>query len=145
MTFTELNGNSTTRAPQANDDRNEPWSGIKVLVRHERIGRSNKDEPEPLNQWHSKRGASLDTEQLTQRTWSSICSNRILWTFIPSRILNKIHKINAQWGRSVSSRRKFQLWNYSADLDKMWYWSCKQKKRYSSNLILVCIGTIYNR
>lgn len=54
--FSELNGNTTTTAttmtvtPQASDDRNETWPGIKVLARHERIRRSHKDQPELLNQ-----------------------------------------------------------------------------------------------
>jgi hypothetical protein len=56
LMFSELNGNTTTTAttmtvtPQASDDRNETWPGIKVLARHERIRRSHKDQPELLNQ-----------------------------------------------------------------------------------------------
>jgi len=53
LMFSELNGNRTTTmtvTPQASDDRNEPWQGIKVLERHERIRRSHKDQPELFNQ-----------------------------------------------------------------------------------------------
>lgn len=57
LMYSELNGNTTTTTmttmtvtPQASDDRNEPWPGIKVLARHEGIRRSHKDQPELLNQ-----------------------------------------------------------------------------------------------
>jgi len=58
LMFSGLNGNTTTTTtkttmtvtPQASDDRNEPWLGIKVLARYERIRRSHKDQPELLNQ-----------------------------------------------------------------------------------------------
>jgi hypothetical protein len=52
LMFSELNGNTTTMkvTPQASDDRNEPWSGMKVLARHKRIRRSHTDQPELLNQ-----------------------------------------------------------------------------------------------
>jgi hypothetical protein len=69
MIFSELNGNMTATALHANDDRTEPRSGIKLLVRYKRIHRlSHKAQTgmnnKPCDKLHYY-CSYIDTEELT--------------------------------------------------------------------------------